>query len=150
MAETGEDGAAAVLSPRAAARYGLVVVAASIQDVPDNRTRFVVVRERGASDVREALRAPDRNGGTRYRTTIAFGVRNKPGTLLAALQAFATRGINLSKLESRPSRGAAWEYVFWADLDAHAEEPACAAALADLRAVATLVRTFGSYRRVAD
>jgi prephenate dehydratase len=136
--------AGAVLSRRAAAGLGLEVLAESIQDVPDNRTRFVVIRARG----RGPATAPD--GGTRYRTTIAFGVRNEPGTLLRALQVFAAREINLSKLESRPSRSAAWEYVFWTDLDAHEDEPACAAALADLRAEATLVRTFGSYRRVAD
>jgi len=143
VAETNEAGAAAVLSRRAADRYGLSVLAASVQDVPDNRTRFAVIRPRS-----ETRQAPE--VGTRYRTTISFGVRNEPGTLLRALQTFAARGINLSKLESRPSRGAAWEYVFWTDLDAHQDEPGCDAALTDLRAVATLVRTFGSYRRVAD
>jgi chorismate mutase/prephenate dehydratase len=76
-------------------------------------------------------------------------VRNEPGTLLRALEVFASRGINLSKLESRPSRTVAWEYVFWTDLDAHLEDRACAAALAELESVATLVRTFGSYRRSA-
>jgi len=79
-----------------------------------------------------------------------FAVRNKPGTLLAALRVFAERGVNLSKLESRPSRTAAWEYVFWADLDADAAEPACAAALDDLRGVSTMVRVFGSYARAGD
>jgi prephenate dehydratase len=143
VAETNEAGAAAVLSRRAADRYGLSVLAASVQDVPDNRTRFAVIRPRS-----ETRQAPE--DGARYRTTIAFGVRNEPGTLLRALQTFAARGINLSKLESRPSRSAAWEYVFWTDLDAHQDEPGCHAALTDLRAVATLVRTFGSYRRVAD
>jgi prephenate dehydratase len=142
VAESGEEGAAAVLSRRAADRYGLHVLAGSIQDVPDNRTRFVIVGRRGEERV-----APVDGAG--YRTTIAFGVRNEPGTLLRALEVFAGRGINLSKLESRPSRSAAWEYVFWTDLDAHQDEPACAAALSDLGAVATLVRTFGSYRRVA-
>ena len=58
--------------------------------------------------------------------------------------------MNLSKLESRPSRERAWEYVFWADLDAAADDPATAAALADLAASATLVRVLGSYRRAAD
>ena len=143
VAESGEDGAAAVLSRRAAERYGLEVLAPSIQDVPDNRTRFVVVRPRREND-------GPRTDATPYRTTIAFGVRNEPGTLLRALQVFAARGINLSKLESRPSRSAAWEYVFWTDLDAHQAEPECAAALADLAAVATLVRAFGSYPRVSD
>ena len=100
VAEGGEAGAAAVLSPRAAARFGLEVLAGSIQDVPDNRTRFVVTRRRGGE-------RPAPVDGTRYRTTLAFGVRNEPGTLLEALQVFAGRGINLSKLESRPSRRAA-------------------------------------------
>jgi prephenate dehydratase len=132
--------AAAVLSRRAAAAFGLEVLAERIQDVADNRTRFLVV-ERGGD-------GPAFDAGTPYRTTIAFGVRNEPGTLLAALQVFAARGINLSKLESRPSRAAAWEYVFWTDLDAHADAPACAAALADLGRVATMVRVLGSYPRV--
>lgn len=84
------------------------------------------------------------------RTTIVFGVRNEPGTLLAALHAFADRGINLSKLESRPSRERAWEYVFWADLDTGADDPACVAALDELASSATLVRVLGSYARAAD
>jgi prephenate dehydratase len=147
IAESGEAGAAAVLSRRASERFGLEVLAASIQDVPDNRTRFVVVERRSAAAARSSVepRAP----GARFRTTMAFGVRNEPGTLLRALQVFADRSINLSKLESRPSRTAAWEYVFWADLDAHQDDPGCAAALAELRAEATLVRTFGSYPRAA-
>jgi prephenate dehydratase len=150
VAESGEQGAAAVLSPRAAHRYGLAVLAASIQDVPDNRTRFVVVRRRGDAAGQAAGHPGAATDRARYRTTLAFGVHNEPGTLLRALAVFARRGINLSKLESRPSRTAAWEYVFWTDLDAHQDEPDCAAALADLRAAATLVRTFGSYPRVAD
>lgn len=157
VAESSEDAAAAVLSPRAAARYGLEVLAASIQDVADNRTRFVVVRRRGetaaSADVATSEAGAHAGASTHrtpYRTTLAFGVRNEPGTLLRALQVFAGREINLSKLESRPSRTAAWEYVFWTDLDAHQDEPDCAAALTELRAEATLVRTFGSYPRVAD
>lgn len=138
-----DGAAAAVLSPRAANSLGLAVLADHIQDVPDNRTRFYFVTRPG-----EVLTGASGEG--RPRTTIAFGVRNEPGTLLAALQVFAGRGINLSKLESRPSRVAAWEYVFWADLDARATDPDCAAALADLNAVATMVRVFGSYPRGVD
>lgn len=156
VAESGEKGAAAVLSRRAAERFGLAVLAASIQDVPDNRTRFVIVRRRGDDGGRltgltDGSSAPGAGPARedRFKTTIAFGVRNEPGTLLRALEVFAARSINLSKLESRPSRGAAWEYVFWADLDAHQDDPDCAAALADLRAEATLVRTFGSYPKAA-
>ena len=139
--EQGDPHAAAVLSRRAAEGLGLDVLAGSIQDVPDNRTRFLVLTRPGtlSSDL-----------AGRWRTTLAFGVRNEPGTLLAALQVFAGRGINLSKLESRPSRAAAWEYVFWADLDGHQLEATCAAALDDLRGVATMVRVFGTYPRATE
>jgi chorismate mutase/prephenate dehydratase len=74
-------------------------------------------------------------------------VRNEPGTLLHALRTFAEHGINLSSLESRPSRTVAWEYVFWADLDAHADARDLKAALSELRAVSTLVRLLGTYPR---
>lgn len=141
--EQRDPAAAAVLSRRAAEVLGLTVLAGSIQDVAENRTKFLVLaREPGGSGLRPGPGGPN-------RTTIAFGVRNEPGTLLAALQVFANRGINLSKLESRPSRGAAWEYVFWADLDADATDPACEAAVGELRAVATMVRVFGSYARAS-
>ena len=142
VAEAWDPKAAAVLSARAAATYGLEVLASSIQDVPDNRTRFIVVEPAGP--------APAADSAAAFRTTIAFGVRNEPGTLLAALQVFAARSINLSKLESRPSREAAWEYIFWADLDAQSSEPRCAAALEELGTVATTVRVLGTYPRAAN
>jgi prephenate dehydratase len=139
IADGGEPGAAAVLSARAAERFGLQVLAEGIEDVADNRTRFLIL-------AREAERAaPD--PARPYRTTLAFAVRNEPGTLLHALRTFADHGINLSSLESRPSRSVAWEYVFWADLDAHVAAPELADALSELRAVATLVRVLGSYPR---
>jgi prephenate dehydratase len=142
IVDQADDRAAAVLSRRAAEAFGLEVLAASIQDVPDNRTRFIVVASAGP--------APSPDAAPAFRTTIAFGVRNEPGTLLAALQVFAARSINLSKLESRPSREAAWEYIFWADLDAQSSEPRCAAALEELGTVATTVRVLGTYPRAAN
>jgi len=142
IVDQSDGGAAAVLSPRAARVFGLDVLASSIQDVPDNRTRFIVVED--------SIATPAPASATPFRTTIAFGVRNEPGTLLAALQVFARRSINLSNLESRPSRATAWEYVFWADLDAHRGDSACAAALDDLAGVATMVRVLGSYPRAAS
>lgn len=142
--DNAERGAAAVLSPRAAALFGLEILADDIQGAVDNRTRFLVV---AADDLAPpGLGRPD---GPR-RTTVAFAVRNEPGTLLRALEAFASRGVNLSSLESRPSRRVAWEYVFWADVDADATEPNCAAALVDLRAASTMVRVLGSYPRAAE
>jgi prephenate dehydratase len=134
-----ERGSAAVLSPRAAALFGLEVLAEDIQGGSDNRTRFLCVTRPGGEP------PPLAPTGGPARTTLVFAVRNEPGTLLRALRAFADRGVNLSSLESRPSRNAAWEYVFWADLDAAAGEPACAAALVDLRAATEMVRVLGSY-----
>jgi prephenate dehydratase len=145
IVERGERGSAAVLSPRAAALFGLEVLAADIATDPLNRTRFWLVARADA-----AVPPVDAGAGSGDRTTVVFGVRNEPGTLLAALHTFADRGVNLSKLESRPSRERAWEYVFWADLDGAVDDPATATALSDLAGRATLVRVLGSYRRAAD
>jgi prephenate dehydratase len=139
IADGEEIGAAAVLSARAAERFGLEVLAHGIEDVADNRTRFLILARDAERTVPDLARL--------YRTTLAFAVRNEPGALLRALRVFADHGINLSSLESRPSRTVAWEYVFWVDLDAHAAAPDLAEALSDLRAVATLVRVLGSYER---
>ncbi|MEO5918427.1 MAG: prephenate dehydratase domain-containing protein [Candidatus Limnocylindrales bacterium] len=143
ISEAGERGSAAVLSPRAAGLFGLEVLASDIQGDTDNRTRFFVIAPPGAPPLTGSP------GGAR-RTTLAFAVRNEPGTLLAALRSFAERGVNLSSLESRPSRTAAWEYVFWADVDAAADDPAYAAAIGGLRAVSTMVRILGSYPRATE
>lgn len=143
IVERGERGAAAVLSLRAAGLFGLEILADGVQSVEDNRTRFFVIARKDRPAER---RQPD----AVRRTTLAFAVRNEPGALLRALGAFAGRGVNLSKLESRPSRSTAWEYVFFVDIDADADEPACAAALDDLRAVSTMVRVLGSYDRAGS
>jgi prephenate dehydratase len=136
-----------VASPRVADLYGLEIVAPDIQTGADNRTRFVVLaRDRLSGDV---LREPPAPGGPRM-TTLVFAVRNVPGSLHRCLGAFATRGLNLSRLESRPTRAARWEYVFWVDLDADAADPVAAAALDDLRREAAMVRVLGSYPRPVD
>jgi len=142
IVERGERGAAAVLSPRAAALFGLEILANDIQDVADNRTRFLILAPSGVE-----LPAP-LEGGPR-RTTLALAVRNEPGTLLAVLEVFARHGLNMSKLESRPSRELPWEYVFWVDLDADGRDSATQAALTELGAVTTTLRVLGSYPRGA-
>ena len=132
----GERGAAAVLSPRAAALFGLEVLADEIGDLPDNRTRFLVLGRPGEA----AGPAAGRRRSPHRRTTIVVAVRNEPGTLLAVLRVIADHGLNMRKLESRPSRERAWEYVFWIDLDGDAADPAMAAALDGLGRVTTMVR----------
>ena len=145
IVERGERAAAAVLSPRAAALFGLEVLAPEIGDQPGNRTRFVVLARRDAT-IPPLSVAPDAQPGT----TLALAVRNEPGTLLAVLRIFAAHGLNMSKLESRPSRERAWEYVFWVDLDADAEDPATVAALAELAGVTAMCRVLGGYARAAE
>ena len=141
IADRGESGAAAVLSPRAAALFGLEVLADEIGDLPGNRTRFVVLARHGAGAAASVGDHAPR------RTTLVLAVRNEPGTLLAVLRVFAEHGLNMSKLESRPSRERAWEYVFWVDLDADDADPATQAALTALVPVTTMVRVLGSYPR---
>lgn len=150
ISDRGETGAAAVLSPRAAALFGLSVLAEDIQSERSNRTRFLALAISGgdADVAAPASAAPD---GSR-RSALAFSVRNEPGTLVQALGVIAAHGINMTKLESRPSREGTWEYVFWVDLDSDI----CAAAgpggpfLEDLRAVSVWVRVMGCYPRAVE
>ncbi len=151
IAEAGERGAAAVASARVASLYGLEVIADGIQTGDDNRTRFAVLARRGgAEETLTAAAAAARAGSA--KSTIVFGVRNVPGSLGRSLEAFASRGLNLSRLESRPwaGRGTRWEYLFWVDLDADVVEPAGAAALADLAREAEMVRILGTYPSAAE
>jgi prephenate dehydratase len=147
IAERQERGAAAVLSPRAAACYGLEVLVADIEDEADDRTRFLVVARPGS---RLARRLPRPGAGTRMRTTLVLGLANRPGALHAALGILAEAGLNLSKLESRPDRDRAWSYVFWLDLDADARTPAARQALKHLRGATSWLRVLGTYPRAPE
>jgi prephenate dehydratase len=140
-----ETGSAAVLSPRAAAHFELAILADGIENDPANRTRFVLLG-RPDSQFPAAWRRP-LAGPVAPRTTLAFAVRNQPGTLLAVLRVLADQRLNLSTLESRPSRQVAWEYIFWADIDADLLSPGAGAALEAIRPLTTMVRVLGAYQR---
>ncbi|MGH7789353.1 MAG: prephenate dehydratase [Candidatus Binatia bacterium] len=127
-------GAAAIAGRRAAERYKLKVVAESIQDLPNNVTRFLVI----SNDVRGKSTGDD-------KTSILFAVPHESGALFKVLASFAQQRINLSTIESRPLKGRAWEYVFFIDLSGHADEPRMAKALAALRRRALFVKVLGSY-----
>jgi prephenate dehydratase len=132
----GEVGAAAIGPRAAAARYGLDVVVERIEDAEGNTTRFVLV---GREDERPT---------GRDRTSIAFTLdRDQPGALFEVLREFAERGINLSKIESRPSREALGHYVFFVDFEGHRDEPEGAAALAGALRRAHTFHLLGSYPR---
>src|SRR5262249_52940293 len=140
IADRGERGAAALLSPRAAPLFGLEIPARGSGDPDSNRPRFVVIAPADASPPALQARHP-----TVPRTTIAVAVRNEPGTLLAVLRVIASHGLNMRKLESRPLRERPWEYVFWIDLDGGLDDPAMAAAVGRLDGVTTMCRVLGSY-----
>ncbi len=128
---------AAAAAPVAGAQYGLVTLAADIGEVPDAVTRFVLLRRPGPPP------APTGND----RTSLVLSVGNRPGSLLAVLTEFATRGINLTRLESRPTRSKMGEYVFLVDADGHLAEPAMADVVAALSRRSALLRWLGSYPR---
>ena len=127
-------GTAAIASRRAAERLRLKIVAASIQDLPNNVTRFLVIGH-------------DRNGKPTGddKTSILFAVPHESGALFKVLEAFAQQRINLSTIESRPLKGRAWEYVFFIDLAGHADEPQMEKALVALKRRALFVKVLGSY-----
>jgi prephenate dehydratase len=133
VADAGLKDAAAIASARAGEVFGLVSLAASVQDFDDNITRFLVV---GQTPLHNAVAD---------KTSIVFTLPNEPGSLFKALSVFALRGIDLTKLESRPIPGRPWEYLFYVDLAAARDELPCTRALAHLGEFAPMLRTLGTY-----
>jgi len=133
-----EPGTAAVASRLAGERYGLATLREGIQDAEGNVTRFVLV-----------AREDERPTG-RDRTSIAFTLdRDRPGGLYEVLGEFARRGINLSKIESRPSRQAMGHYIFFLDFEGHRQDAKGAEALAGVLERVHALHLLGSYPRAA-
>jgi chorismate mutase/prephenate dehydratase len=126
---------AAIAGDAAAELYGLTALASGIEDDPTNTTRFLVIGHQTAA----------RSGDD--KTTVLFSTPNKPGALHHVLGAFAEVGVSMTRIESRPSRRGMWDYLFFVDLEGHAEDAIVADALQRLQDRAALVKILGSYPR---
>ncbi|HEY0969873.1 MAG TPA: prephenate dehydratase [Gemmatimonadales bacterium] len=136
VADRGDVTRGAIAGRAAAWHFELSVLATGIEDRPDNQTRFVVL-----------AREPEPLAiGTPARTALIVETDDVPGALLRVLEPFATAGLNLSKLESRPT-GTPWAYRFFLELEHDAGDPAAARALDSLRAVTRSLRLLGSFAR---
>jgi chorismate mutase/prephenate dehydratase len=124
---------AAIASSLAAHLYGLKVVESRIEDYLNNYTRFLVI----------GLHTNPRTG--RDKTSILFSISHAPGSLYQALKPFSEKGINLTKIESRPMKGKPWEYIFFVEIEGHATDAPIREVMAELEGSALFLKLVGSY-----
>ena len=127
--------AAGIASAQAAETYGMKILVKGIETNTENYTRFLEI----------GYNEPEPTGHD--KTTLAFIVQHKPGTLVGALQEFSERSINLEKIESRPRIGKPWEYIFFVDLEGHIKDESISSALDALKDYTLYLRHLGSYPR---
>jgi prephenate dehydratase len=136
VAERGDPAWAAIGTELAGKLYGLAVLAAEIEDRPENATRFVLLSKERAVPT-----------GADKTSVVCFIEKDRPGSLLAILHEFSDRQINLTKLESRPTKERLGEYCFFIDMEGHADEPPVRYAIESLRTKILEVKVLGSYPR---
>jgi chorismate mutase/prephenate dehydratase len=130
-----EEGTAAIAGQSAAEVYGLNILVPEIEDRPDNTTRFLVIGRK--------LFNP--SGKDKTTLLVSAGDTQAPGSLYRLLEPFAHKGISLTRIESRPSRRRKWDYVFFIDVEGHAEQQPLKDALEELKKRASLFKVLGSY-----
>jgi len=128
-----DTSAAAVASELAASEYNLQFIERGIEDNKNNYTRFLVI----------AKDSPGKTGSD--KTSIMFSIKDEPGSLYSILRSFARHKINLSKIESRPSRRKAWEYIFFVDMEGHMEDKGIKKAVNEVMKDCLFLKVLGSY-----
>lgn len=132
-----DPSSAAIASEFAATLYDLQIIERKIEDHTNNYTRFLVIGKK----------SPEKSSDD--KTSVMFAVKDEPGALYKMLKPFAGRGINLTKIESRPQKGKAWEYVFFLDMDGHISDKKVKEALKELEAQCSFMKILGSYPKGA-
>jgi prephenate dehydratase len=146
LVEAGDHRAAVIASERAAARYGLAILAGDIQDTPGNMTRFAVItRPAAAPAVPQAIGALAVGAHGPLASLVVFETRHTAGALHHALGALAEAGVNMSRIESRPTGRVRWEYRFLVSVEGHSDVEPLRGALAELGRRAHAVRVLGSF-----
>lgn len=128
-----EPNAGCLVGRMAAEEHGLPILEQSVQDNPNNTTRFLVLSKAASPPTGDD------------RTSLMFCIRDEPGTLFHALEPFNRLKISMSKIESRPSKRKAWEYYFFVDVDGHADQSPLKEAITELEPHCTLLKILGTY-----
>jgi len=128
-----DPSAGAIASELAAQLYGLKVIKSRIEDNMNNFTRFLVLSQK----------PPERTG--KDKTSLMLSVKDKVGALYDLLRPFASHGLNMTKIESRPSRRKAWEYIFFVDVEGHMEEERVKKAIEEIKGRCLFMKVLGSY-----
>ncbi len=134
----GEEGSGALAGELAAELYGLTVLERDIQDIGGNTTRFLVIGK--------SYGEPTGND----KTSLLFGVKHRAGALCRTLEVLKKHGLNMTKIESRPSKTKAWEYYFFVDIEGHVAEPRVKTALDELGEHCSVLTVLGAYPRAAE
>ena len=148
VAETKDRSVAAVASRRAAERYGLEVLEDAIETSTDNFTRFFAVAAETDREIADRIPAVLRRG--QIKTSLVYKTANLPGALVRSLQPFATAWLQLSKIESRPSRAAPWDYVFYLDFEGDPTAWPAKEALALMRTCCEWIQPLGTYHAATE